>query len=138
MDNTFTSILYSVQLMSFNLSRKNILLVLWLHIFQKNVIFDICRFSMDLTIYHNTELETMDRMSKIPKISKVLMIFIHLKQYWNIINPDFITNFNFFKSPWHHCFKYVNNYWIKDNNNHIRYHTRNWTTISQRAQCLVD
>ena len=39
--------------------------------------------SVDLTwmIYHNTELETIDKTSKIPKIYRTLMIFIHLMKY---------------------------------------------------------
>ena len=31
--------------------------------------------------FHNTELETIDKTSKIPKIYRTLMIFIHLMKY---------------------------------------------------------
>ena len=35
--------------------------------------------------------------------------FVHLIKYRNTINPHLIANFDFFKSPLNHCFKYVYN-----------------------------
>ena len=109
--NTYTSILYTVQLMSFYLKQKDVIIgTVIVYILEKNSFCLVCKFNRDLTTYYETEQETINKKSKILKIYRALMTFIYMIRYWNIISPHLMSNFNFFGSIWHRCFKYVNSY----------------------------
>ena len=92
--NTYTSTLYTVQLMSFYLKQKDVIIgIVIVYILEKESFCLVCKFNRDLTTYYETEQEIINRKSKILKIYRALMTFIYMVRYWNIISPHLMSNF---------------------------------------------
>ena len=92
--NTYTSTLYTVQLMSFYLKQKDVIIgIVIVYILEKKSFCLVCKFNRDLTTYYETEQKTINRKSKILKIYRALMTFIYMVRYWNIISPHLMSNF---------------------------------------------
>ena len=92
--NTYTSTLYTVQLMSFYLKQKDVIIgIVIVYILEKKSFCLVCKFNRDLTTYYETEQEIINRKSKILKIYRALMTFIYMVRYWNIISPHLMSNF---------------------------------------------